>query len=72
MGLRLENRALHLCVYRGTAGVLAPGALMNFASPSGWERFIWGPCTLTLAELCLLFARGAGKSLEQRATTSSS
>ena len=33
------------------------GALMNFASPSTWERFVWGPSTLILAVLCLLLAR---------------
>ncbi len=38
-------------------GVLAVGALMNFASPSAWERFMWGPFTLILAVLCLLVAR---------------
>jgi hypothetical protein len=38
-------------------GVLAVGALMNFASPSAWERFGWGPFTLILAVLCLLVAR---------------
>jgi hypothetical protein len=30
---------------------------MNFASPSAWERFVWGPFTLILAVLCLLVAR---------------
>jgi hypothetical protein len=34
------------------------GALMNFASPSTWERFIWGPVALILAALCLVVARG--------------
>jgi hypothetical protein len=39
------------------------GSLMNFASPSGWERFLWGPVALTLAGLCLVVARsGAGSS----------
>jgi hypothetical protein len=38
-------------------GVLAVGALMNFASPRAWERFLWGPFTLILAVLCLLLAR---------------
>ena len=51
-------------------GVLLLGALMNFASPSGWERFIWGPFTLTLAVLCLLVARSGGNTLQQRVTTS--
>jgi hypothetical protein len=38
-------------------GVLVLGALMNFASPSGWERFLWGPLALILAGLCLVLAR---------------
>jgi hypothetical protein len=33
------------------------GALMNFASPSPWERFMWAPVTLALAGLCFLIAR---------------
>jgi hypothetical protein len=40
-------------------GVLPLGALMNFASPSSWERFLWGPVALILAVLCLILARGA-------------
>jgi hypothetical protein len=40
-------------------GVLALGALLNFASPSNWERYLWGPITLILAGLCLLLARSA-------------
>lgn len=36
------------------------GALMNFASPSAWERFLWGPFALALAALCLLVARSRG------------
>ena len=39
-------------------GLLALGAVMNFASRSNWERFIWGPVALTLAVLCLMIARG--------------
>lgn len=33
------------------------GALMNLASPSPWERFMWAPVTLVLAGLCFLVAR---------------
>jgi hypothetical protein len=40
-------------------GVLPLGALLNFASPSSWERFLWGPVALILAVLCLGLARGA-------------
>ena len=38
-------------------GVSVVGALMNFASRSKWERFIWGPVALILAVLCFLVAR---------------
>lgn len=38
-------------------GVLAVGALLNFASPSPWERFMWGPFSMVLAGLCALVAR---------------
>jgi hypothetical protein len=38
-------------------GVLALGAGLNFASPSDWERYLWGPAALILAGLCLLVAR---------------
>jgi hypothetical protein len=40
-------------------GVLAIGAVMNFASPSGWERYLWGPVAVIMAGLCLLVARSA-------------
>jgi hypothetical protein len=44
-------------------GMLAVGALMNFASQSSWERFLWGPVSLILAVLCLVVARsGAAPS----------
>ena len=39
-------------------GVLALSALMNFASPSAWERFLQAPIALALAVLCLVVARG--------------
>lgn len=39
--------------------ILPFGALMNFASPSNWERFLWGPAALALAILCFLVARDA-------------
>ena len=38
-------------------GLLPLGALMNFASRSRWERFLWGPVTLILAVLCFTLAR---------------
>jgi hypothetical protein len=36
--------------------LLFVGALMNFASSSGWERFGWGPFSLILGVLCLFVA----------------
>ena len=41
-------------------GLMFLGALENFASSSGWERFGWGPFTLILALLCLFVALRAG------------
>jgi len=38
-------------------GVLGFGALLNLASSSPWERFMWGPFTLILTGLCALVAR---------------
>lgn len=38
------------------------GALVNFASPSAWERFLWGPVALILAVLCLVVARSGATS----------
>ena len=37
-------------------GLLPLGAVMNFASSSRWERFLWGPVALILAGLCLVVA----------------
>jgi hypothetical protein len=39
-------------------GVLALSAIMNTASRSNWERFLWGPVALILAVVCLLVAVG--------------
>jgi hypothetical protein len=39
------------------AGLLPIGALMNFASSSPWERFLWGPLASFLAVLCFVLAR---------------
>lgn len=44
----------------GTWGlvVLLPiGSLMNLASRSPWERYLWGPLALVLAVLCLVLVR---------------
>jgi hypothetical protein len=38
-------------------GLLLLGALMNAASASVWERYLWGPYALILAGLCFLVAR---------------
>lgn len=37
------------------------GALVNFASQSNRERFLWGPLALVLAILCLKVARNDSK-----------
>ena len=39
------------------AGLLALGAVVNFASSSPWERFGWGPLALLLAVLSVVIAR---------------
>ena len=44
------------------AAVSAVGALLNFASQSRWENFIWGPTALALAVLCAIVARTTRKS----------
>jgi hypothetical protein len=36
--------------------ILPIGALMNAASRSPWERFLWAPVALALASLCLALA----------------
>ncbi len=41
-------------------GLLGLGAVMNFASPSPWERFGWGPFTLLMFGLCVVLARSDG------------
>ena len=38
-------------------GLLGLGALMNFASPSPWERWGWGQFTLIMFGLCLVLAK---------------
>ncbi len=38
-------------------GVNLLAAIMNFASRSRWERFLWAPVALILAVLCLVVAR---------------
>lgn len=38
-------------------GLLPIGAVMNFVSPSRWERYLWGPVALILAALCIVLAR---------------
>lgn len=43
-------------------GALLLGALMDFASPSIWERFAWGPVALILEVLCIVVARGGTPS----------
>jgi hypothetical protein len=38
-------------------GLQPLAAIVNFASPSGWERFVWGPVALVQMVLCLVVAR---------------
>jgi hypothetical protein len=40
-------------------GLLSVGALMNLASSSRWERYIWGPLAVALASLTLVVALNA-------------
>jgi hypothetical protein len=40
-------------------GLLPVGALMNVASSSRWERYLWGPLALILALLTLVVALNA-------------
>jgi hypothetical protein len=40
-------------------GLLPIGALMNVASSSRWERYLWGPLALVLTLLTLLVALNA-------------
>lgn len=47
---------------RGTwvlAVLLALGAVMNLASSSVWERFLWAPVALAIALACLVVARSS-------------
>ena len=49
---------------RGTwvlAVLMAVGAVMNAASPSSWERFMWAPVALLLALACLIVARSGSR-----------
>jgi hypothetical protein len=41
------------------AALSAIGALLNFASQSRWENFIFGPLALVLTILCIVVARSA-------------
>src|ERR1017187_7244111 len=52
-------------------GVWMLAALMNFASHSSWERFLWAPAALILAVLCLIVAlNGSPVSQADRASAS--
>ncbi|MDQ2935600.1 MAG: hypothetical protein M3R49_11610 [Chloroflexota bacterium] len=43
------------------AVALGLGAIMNLASSSAWERFMWAPVALLLALLSFVVARGRGE-----------
>jgi hypothetical protein len=45
---------------RGFIVLLAAGTLMNAASSSPWERFLWAPLALVLLLLCLRLDRQHG------------
>ena len=47
-------------------GLQALGALMNLASRSNWERFIWTPISLTMVALCIIVTRGPTSVSESR------
>lgn len=57
----LPLRFLHVGTWV-LVGVLLVGVLMNVASSSPWERYMWAPFTLTLALLCLVVARNPSVS----------
>ena len=63
-GMRLSG------VYRvGTlllAVAMGLGAVMNLASSSVWERFIWAPVALVLAASSFIVARGRRPEAEDR------
>jgi len=40
--------------------LLTLGTIGNFASPSEWERFGWGPALLVMTGLCIVVARSGG------------
>jgi hypothetical protein len=42
------------------------GTLMNLASRSNWERFIWAPISLVMAVLCFVVARGGTPHTRER------
>lgn len=44
--------------------ILPVGALLNFASPSNWERFLGGPVALVLGMLCFFVARNGPSPTE--------
>ena len=49
-------------------GLLGLGALLNFASPSPWERYGWGPFTVVLFILSVLLARSSSGSSAPKAS----
>ena len=56
---------------RGTwvlVGLLGVATLLNFASSSPWERYGWGPYSLTLMALSILLARSRPPAPQPRKT----
>jgi hypothetical protein len=50
---------------RALVGLNLLAALLNFASSSPWERFLWGPVALVEAVLCLIVARSGSPPVEK-------
>jgi hypothetical protein len=46
------------------AGISVISALVNFASQSRWENFVWGPIALILAVLCVTVARSTARDAQ--------
>lgn len=62
-GVPLVSRGVSRWATWVLVGVSVLGALVNFASPSSWERFLWGPFALILGVLCVVVARRPGRRL---------
>lgn len=50
---------------RALAVLLTAGTVMNAASSSPWERYLWAPLALVLLVLCLLLDRRRGEAVPE-------